>query len=61
MIQLKGTAEDYVLGASPSNLPAGTALFLDQPTGEVDELIAVIQGDSGLSLSGSYFSFVSFG
>lgn len=61
VIELKGTAADYILGSSPINSVAGTALFLSQPAGEVDELIAIVQGNTDLSLGGNYFSFASFG
>ncbi|PSB25296.1 hypothetical protein [Chlorogloea sp. CCALA 695] len=61
IIELKGTAADYTLGFSPSNSLAGTALFLNQPACEVDELIAIVQGDADLSLSANYFTFASFG
>lgn len=38
----------------------GTAVYLDKPSDRSDELIAVIQGNSGLlSINGNYFSFVS--
>ena len=49
-IKLGGSIDDYRLGSSPSNLPEGTALYQDK------ELIAIIQGDSDLSLSGDYFN-----
>lgn len=50
-IQLTGQQSDYVLEASPSGLPVGTALY------STDELIGIVQGSSGLSLDGGYFSF----
>jgi RHS repeat-associated protein len=56
VIQLHGSASNYRLGTSPAGLPAGTALF--QKTIGQDELIGIIQGDSGLSLNSSYFSFM---
>jgi serralysin len=49
-IKLGDSIDDYRLGSSPSNLPEGTALYQDK------ELIAIIQGDSDLSLSGDYFN-----
>jgi Ca2+-binding RTX toxin-like protein len=59
VIQLAKTfdtgAATYRLGSSPSGLPTGTAIYLDF---DVDELIAIVQGDSELSLDDSYFSFV---
>lgn len=47
----------YSLGASPSNLPTGTAIYLDK--GGTNELIAVLQNVSPdtLSLDGSYFTY----
>ena len=48
-INLGGATSDYHLGSPPTNLPAGTALYRG------DELIAIIQGSSPLSLDESYF------
>lgn len=47
----------YSLGASPSNLPSGTAIYLDN--GGTNELIAVLQNVSvdTISLSGDYFTY----
>ena len=59
IIKLKGQKNDYRLASSPDGLPAGTAIYLNQPTGKPDELIAIIQGSSGLSLNGNYFRFNS--
>jgi Ca2+-binding RTX toxin-like protein len=49
VIQLGGSKNDYRLGSSLSGLPTGTAIYLQ------DELIAIVQGSSDLSLSASYF------
>jgi Ca2+-binding RTX toxin-like protein len=51
----------YILGASPSGLPTGTGIFIDKPSSEPNELIAILQGVSpdSLSLNGSYFSYYS--
>lgn len=49
-IKLGGSIDDYRLGSSPTDLPAGTALYQE------DELIAIIQGSSDLNLSGDYFN-----
>jgi serralysin len=49
-IKLGGSIDDYRLGSSPRDLSEGTALYQD------NELIAIIQGDSDLSLSGDYFN-----
>ncbi len=57
LIQLNGSAGDYQLGSSPSGLPSGTAIFLT--TGGSNELIGIVQGTSGLSLSDDkMFDFV---
>ena len=48
-IHLGGATSDYHLGSSPINLPTGTALY------QGAELIAIIQGNSQLSLDESYF------
>lgn len=47
----------YSLGASPSNLPTGTAIYLDN--GGTNELVAILQNVSpdALSLDGSYFTY----
>lgn len=49
-IKLGGSIDDYRLGSSPSDLPEGTALYQE------NELIAIIQGSSDLSLSADYFN-----
>jgi serralysin len=49
-IKLGGSIDDYSLGSSPTDLPEGTAMYQE------NELIAIIQGISDLSLSGDYFS-----
>ncbi|MEM9154018.1 MAG: hypothetical protein AAGB13_03125 [Cyanobacteria bacterium P01_F01_bin.33] len=54
-IQLEGTATDYVLGSSPISGISGTAVYLNAST---DELVAVVEGVSGLSLSSSAFIYV---
>lgn len=56
VIQLHGVASSYVLGKSPVGLPVGTAIF--QKTPGQDELIGIVQGDSGLSFGSNYFDFV---
>ncbi|AFZ31544.1 FG-GAP repeat protein [Gloeocapsa sp. PCC 7428] len=57
-IRLNGKRTDYFLSASSGegNLPKGTAIFR-KVNGEADELIAIIQGSSSLSLNGNYFKF----
>jgi serralysin len=49
-IKLGGSIDDYRLSSSPRDLPEGTALYQE------NELIAIIQGSSDLSLSGDYFN-----
>lgn len=56
VIQLHGVASSYVLGRAPVGLPAGTAIF--QKTSGQDELIGIVQGDSGSTIGSSYFTFV---
>lgn len=57
IIQLS-SKHDYRLGASPRSVESGRALFIDNPKGQKDELIAVIQGNDGLQLNSSAFKFV---
>ncbi len=59
IIQLSGAKSDYVLGASPTGLPSGTAVYKLKPQGEPRELVAIIQGTSTLNLNGKYFRFNS--
>ncbi|MFM2313707.1 MAG: hypothetical protein RLZZ04_2983 [Cyanobacteriota bacterium] len=49
-IKLGDSIKSYRLGSSPNDLPEGTALYQE------NELIAIIQGSSDLSLSGDYFN-----
>jgi Ca2+-binding RTX toxin-like protein len=60
-IQLEGAASRYVLGSSPIAGAAGTGIFLDTNNNGVfnstDELIAVVQGSTGLNLTASYFVY----
>ncbi|MBD6620856.1 hypothetical protein FNW02_35205 [Komarekiella sp. 'clone 1'] len=51
-LQLSGSKSSYSLGAVPTGLAIGTALFLNETS---PELLAIIQGSSNLSLSASYF------
>jgi hypothetical protein len=55
VIQLRGSSSDYLLRVSGLD----TNLFINKPGAEPDELIAVIQNKTGLSLTGIYFSYVS--
>ena len=52
-IQLRGSSSDYLLTVSGSN----TNLYLDKPGTEPDELIAILQNRTGLSLTASYFNY----
>ena len=55
IIQLRGTSSNYLLMVSGTN----TQLYLDKPGTEPDELIAILQNRTGLSLTGSYFNYFS--
>jgi len=54
-IQLGWSKDNYILGGVPEGLPDGTGIFLDKPGDEPDELIAIVQGVTGLDLNQSYF------
>ncbi|MFM6671117.1 MAG: beta strand repeat-containing protein, partial [Dolichospermum sp.] len=54
-IQLRGSSGDYLLSVDGSN----TKLYINKPGSEPDELIAVINNQTALSLTASYFSYVS--
>ncbi|MFM6100262.1 MAG: hypothetical protein ACKPCG_19310 [Dolichospermum sp.] len=54
-IQLRGSSGDYLLSVFGSN----TNLYINKPGSEPDELIAVINNQTALSLTASYFSYVS--
>jgi Ca2+-binding RTX toxin-like protein len=58
-IKLTGAKTDYVLRTSPVGLPTGTAIYRNKPTSQPDELIAIVQGSSGLSLNSKYFRFTA--
>lgn len=60
-IQLYGSANNYILGAAPSNCPKGVGIFTNDAN---RDLLGIIQGQgvslSGLNLIGtSQFSFVN--
>ncbi|MEH1830010.1 MAG: Calx-beta domain-containing protein [Nostoc sp.] len=61
-IQLKGAANRYLLRASPISSVSGTAIYLDTNNNlafnSTDELIAIVQGSTGLNLTASYFTYV---
>ncbi|AKV70102.1 beta strand repeat-containing protein [Microcystis panniformis] len=54
-IQLRGSSSDYLLTVSGST----TKLYINKPGNEADELIAYISNQTALSLTASYFSYVS--
>lgn len=60
-IQLGGTAADYVLATDYAGLPAGTAIFRATSGGTPGELIGVLNGARGLSLTSGDFVFVGGG
>ncbi|MFM6724572.1 MAG: Calx-beta domain-containing protein, partial [Dolichospermum sp.] len=54
IIQLLGSSIDYLLSVDGSN----TKLYINKPGSEPDELIAVINNQTALSLTASYFSYL---
>ncbi|MEH2089157.1 calcium-binding protein [Nostoc sp.] len=56
-IVLYGSSNKYVLSRNPEGLPAGTAIYFQQ-SGEVNELIGIVEGVTGLNLGGSYFNYL---
>ncbi len=59
VIQLGWSKDNYILGTVPEGLPDGTGIFKDNPGDEPDELIAIVQGVTGLDLNQSYFGVPS--
>ncbi|AKV66559.1 Alkaline phosphatase [Microcystis panniformis FACHB-1757] len=55
IIQLRGSSSNYLLSVDGSN----TKLYINKPGSEPDELIAYIIEQTALSLTASYFSYVS--
>jgi Ca2+-binding RTX toxin-like protein len=55
-IQLWGATSNYILGNSPISGITGQSLFLDKPGSEPDELIAILQGVTGLTLTSAAFA-----
>ncbi|MBT9314760.1 FG-GAP-like repeat-containing protein [Leptothoe spongobia] len=49
---------DYRLGSAPNGVDSGRALFIDNGTGQQDELIAVIRGAGNINLNSSTFQYV---
>lgn len=56
-IQLHGQASDYRLGAAPTGMQKGTAIFLDTSS-NTDELIGIIAYANDLDLNSNAFKFV---
>lgn len=54
-IQLSGPITNYFLGTSPIPGITGTGILLAKPGGEPDELIAIIEGVTGLALNSTAF------
>ncbi|NEQ54047.1 MAG: calcium-binding protein [Leptolyngbya sp. SIO3F4] len=48
----------YRLGSAPKGVGSGRALFIDNPSGQKDELIAVIRGSGNLNLNSPTFKYV---
>lgn len=55
-IQLHGQASEYRLGAAPSGMQSGTAIYINTPG--TDELIAIVANVNNLNLSSGAFTFV---
>ena len=53
VIELQGTSSNYLLVVSGAN----TQIFIDKPGTEPDELIGIINGQTGLSLSSNSFVY----
>jgi Ca2+-binding RTX toxin-like protein len=62
LLQLEGSATRYLLASSPITGISGTAIYLDtnenNAFNSTDELIAVLQNDTGLNLTADYFVYV---
>ena len=61
VIELKGTAKQYVLGTSPAT-PSGQAIYMDQDgNGQVsanDSLVAIVKGEQNLNLNSPSFEYL---
>lgn len=55
VIQLKGDKSNYLLGSSPVSGITGTAIYVNKPNTEPDELIAILKGVTGLNLNSNTF------
>jgi Ca2+-binding RTX toxin-like protein len=60
-IQLNGPKSNYLLAVSPISGISGTAIFLDKLNAEPDELIAIIEGVTGLDINSNAFVSVNVG
>ncbi|MEM9089156.1 MAG: FG-GAP-like repeat-containing protein [Cyanobacteria bacterium P01_F01_bin.53] len=62
-IVLDGNLQQYVLAQSPVNELPGTAIYVDMDgngqQGNADKLVAIVQGQTGLSLEGSYIQIIT--
>jgi len=56
VIQLWGPTSNYILGNSPIAGITGQSIFLNKPGTEPDELIAILQGVTGLTLASTAFA-----
>ncbi|WP_231940001.1 cadherin domain-containing protein, partial [Dolichospermum compactum] len=54
IIQLQGTSSNYLLAV----VGADTQVLINKPNTEPDELIGIVRNQTGLSLTGTYFSYV---
>ncbi|MEB3317488.1 MAG: bluetail domain-containing putative surface protein [Cyanobacteriota bacterium] len=55
LIQLRGSSNDYLLRAEGAN----SKLYINKPGNQPDELISIINNNTSLSLTASYFNYVS--
>ena len=55
IIQLQGTSSNYLLAV----VGVDTQILINKPNTEPDELIGIVRNQTGLSLTGTYFSYVS--
>jgi len=56
VLQLKGKASDYSLGQAPQGFPGGRTLVYEG--GNSPEVVAIIQGDTNISLESSSVQYV---
>ena len=55
IIQLQGASSNYLLAV----VGVDTQILINKPGTELDELIGTVRNQTGLSLTGTYFSYVS--